>query len=61
MKMSMIFGLLCGLFIFLYATLFALIQLYPQGMAGLSIFMILFGWGAGAFFILAIVLFVLHK
>jgi len=61
MKLSYLFGGLCVLCLLVYGTLFAVGSTNPQMMLGMSAFMMLSGWGAGAFFILAIVMFVLKK
>jgi len=61
MKLAMLFGILCVACLLLYGTLFALVINYPAMATGLSAFMMLSGWGAGAFFILAIVMLVLRR
>lgn len=61
MKLSLIFGLLCIICLGVYATMFAIVSSNPLLAMGLSWVMILAGWGAGAFFILALVMFVLHR
>ena len=60
MRLSLIFGLLCIICLGVYATMFAIMSSTPALALGLSWIMILSGWGAGAFFILALVMFVLH-
>jgi len=61
MKLWYIFAGLCALCVIIYGTLFAVGMASPQLLIGLSVFMMLSGWGAGAFFILAIVMFILKK
>jgi len=61
MKLSLVFGLLCIICLGVYAMMFAVISSAPAMAIGLSWIMMLTGWGAGAFFILALVMFVLHR
>jgi len=61
MKLSLLFGLLCVLFVGIYATAFVVGMSNPVLLAGLSIVLLLSGWGAGIFFILAIVMLVLRR
>ena len=61
MKLWYLFTGLCIACLLIYGTVFAIGSTNPQLMLGMSMFMILSGWGAGAFFILAIVMFVLKK
>lgn len=55
MKLALIFGLLCIVCLGIYATAIAI------GGLGIAVLAMLSGWGAGAFFILAIVMFVLKR
>ena len=61
MKLSLLFGLLCVLCLGVYITLVAVGTSNPAILSGLSAFMIVSSWGAGAFFILALVMFVLRR
>ena len=61
MKLWYIFTGLCVLCLILYISLFAVGSMNPQLMLGLSVFFIITGWGAGAFFLLAIVMFILKR
>ena len=57
----MLFAILCIAFLAMYGTLFGLVISYPAMATGLSVFMMLSVWGAGAFFILTIVMLVLRR
>lgn len=61
MRLSILFGLLCFIFIAIYAVGYTMMVTTPAIAAGLSPILLLSGWGAGIFFILAIVMLVLHK
>ena len=55
MKLAIIFGILCVLFLFVYMFLIAVVTQAPLLAMVLTIPMVLTSWGTGAFFILAIV------
>jgi len=61
MKLAITFGVLCAVCLVAYLALVAVATGSPQAVVGLSVPMILASWGAGAFFILAIVFFIIKK
>jgi membrane protein implicated in regulation of membrane protease activity len=61
MKLSLLFGLLCIVCLGIYGTLFAVASGDPAVLVRLSLPLMLSMWGAGAFFILAIVMFVIKR
>jgi len=61
MILAKTFGILCAICLIVYVVMLAIVMTNPLIAMGITPIMILSGWGAGAFFILAIVMFVLHK
>lgn len=61
MKLWMIFALICVLCLGAYALLFTMITTTPSIAVGLGIPLMITGWGAGAFFILALVMLILRR
>ncbi len=61
MKFAIIFSILCGICFLAYLFLIALMTSTPAIALFLTIPMIITGWGAGAFFIIAIVCFIIKR
>jgi len=61
MKLSWIFGILFVVCLLAYLTIWGLVLSNPAVAVGLSFLLMPFGWGAGIFFVLAIVMFVLRR
>jgi len=59
--LARIFGILFAIFVVVWAVMYAVIIYQPQNVVGLSIPMMLAGWGTGIFFILFLVMFILKR